>query len=322
MQPVSSPVSDDNNNNSASEAKSEEVNGDDLISDDDPNISDDDDDDDDDDEKDVTNSDSAAPTDVVTDGCRDKRQANFKLSFSIDRILQGVNDDDRSTRTARESLEINKGEHGRHLLTSSRLGVDILTCHSADRSLTRHVRADDLTGPYHRSLQAACLPTEVCRLETGGLDLMSSRPAWPEVFVCPWTGMQRDRFGLVYYTCYSIILVVRRVGHPYQNRTPPKRKKPRTAFTRQQVLELEKRFSRQKYLASAERSALAKSLNMTDAQVKTWFQNRRTKWRRQTAEEREIERQAAHKFLLSLRPDEASRRSSVCCEPPVPAIPH
>lgn len=44
-------------------------------------------------------------------------------------------------------------------------------------------------------------------------------------------------------------------------------------------MELEKRFHRQKYLASAERSALAKGLKMTDAQVKTWFQNRRTKWR-------------------------------------------
>jgi len=71
----------------------------------------------------------------------------------------------------------------------------------------------------------------------------------------------------------------RRIGHPYQNRTPPKRKKPRTSFTRLQIAELEKRFHKQKYLASAERAALAKSLKMTDAQVKTWFQNRRTKWR-------------------------------------------
>ncbi|XP_034195531.1 homeobox protein C15 isoform X2 [Osmia lignaria lignaria] len=70
----------------------------------------------------------------------------------------------------------------------------------------------------------------------------------------------------------------RRIGHPYQNRTPPKRKKPRTSFTRLQIAELEKRFHKQKYLASAERAALAKSLKMTDAQVKTWFQNRRTKW--------------------------------------------
>jgi T-cell leukemia homeobox protein 3 len=60
----------------------------------------------------------------------------------------------------------------------------------------------------------------------------------------------------------------RRLGHPYQNRTPPKRKKPRTSFTRLQILELEKRFHRQKYLASSERSQLAKGLKMTDAQVK------------------------------------------------------
>ncbi|KAB7497001.1 T-cell leukemia homeobox protein 3, partial [Armadillidium nasatum] len=44
------------------------------------------------------------------------------------------------------------------------------------------------------------------------------------------------------------------------------------------VNELEKRFGKQKYLASSERASLAKQLNMTDAQVKTWFQNRRTKW--------------------------------------------
>ncbi|KAG8225432.1 hypothetical protein J437_LFUL004253 [Ladona fulva] len=72
--------------------------------------------------------------------------------------------------------------------------------------------------------------------------------------------------------------MTRRIGHPYQNRTPPKRKKPRTSFTRLQIAELEKRFHKQKYLASAERASLAKALKMTDAQVKTWFQNRRTKW--------------------------------------------
>ncbi|XP_069674235.1 homeobox protein Nkx-6.1 isoform X2 [Periplaneta americana] len=75
--------------------------------------------------------------------------------------------------------------------------------------------------------------------------------------------------------------ITRRIGHPYQNRTPPKRKKPRTSFTRLQIAELEKRFHKQKYLASAERASLAKTLKMTDAQVKTWFQNRRTKWRRE-----------------------------------------
>ncbi|RZF41654.1 hypothetical protein LSTR_LSTR012911 [Laodelphax striatellus] len=101
--------------------------------------------------------------------------------------------------------------------------------------------------------------------------------------------------------------MTRRIGHPYQNRTPPKRKKPRTSFTRLQIAELEKRFHKQKYLASAERAALAKTLKMTDAQVKTWFQNRRTKWRRQTAEEREAERQAANRLMMSLQAEALSK---------------
>lgn len=103
-----------------------------------------------------------------------------------------------------------------------------------------------------------------------------------------------NRFGAVPFP-------PRRIGHPYQNRTPPKRKKPRTSFSRLQICELEKRFHKQKYLASTERAQMAKNLKMTDAQVKTWFQNRRTKWRRQTAEEREQERQAAAKYFLSMQ---------------------
>ncbi|XP_076806724.1 uncharacterized protein LOC143450170 [Clavelina lepadiformis] len=106
----------------------------------------------------------------------------------------------------------------------------------------------------------------------------------------PWMESRRERIALT-----------RRIGHPYQNRTPPKKKKPRTSFSRIQICELEKRFHRQKYLASSERASLAKSLKMTDAQVKTWFQNRRTKWRRQTTEEREAERQAAQRLINQLQ---------------------
>uniref|UniRef100_A0A3B3BH32 T cell leukemia homeobox 1 n=1 Tax=Oryzias melastigma TaxID=30732 RepID=A0A3B3BH32_ORYME len=117
----------------------------------------------------------------------------------------------------------------------------------------------------------------------------------------PWMESNRrytkDRFSV----SLSPLTVTRRIGHPYQNRTPPKKKKPRTSFSRLQICELEKRFHRQKYLASAERAALAKALKMTDAQVKTWFQNRRTKWRRQTAEEREAERQQANRILMQLQ---------------------
>ncbi|KAL4623306.1 barH-like 1 homeobox protein [Arapaima gigas] len=69
--------------------------------------------------------------------------------------------------------------------------------------------------------------------------------------------------------------------------SPPVRlKKPRkarTAFTDHQLAQLERSFERQKYLSVQDRMELAASLSLTDTQVKTWYQNRRTKWKRQTA---------------------------------------
>ena len=55
----------------------------------------------------------------------------------------------------------------------------------------------------------------------------------------------------------------------------------RTAFTSSQLKSLEEKFDDKKYLTISERNKLAKSLNLSDTQVKTWFQNRRTKWKKQ-----------------------------------------
>ncbi|KAM4746052.1 homeobox protein Nkx-3.1 [Anableps anableps] len=65
-----------------------------------------------------------------------------------------------------------------------------------------------------------------------------------------------------------------------------KQKRSRAAFTHLQVLELEKKFSHQKYLSAPERAHLASTLRLTETQVKIWFQNRRykTKRKQQTAE--------------------------------------
>ncbi|XP_022653313.1 barH-like 1 homeobox protein [Varroa jacobsoni] len=62
-------------------------------------------------------------------------------------------------------------------------------------------------------------------------------------------------------------------------------KKPRrrrTAFTQAQLAYLERRFRAQKYLSVADRGQVAETLNLSETQVKTWYQNRRTKWKRQT----------------------------------------
>ncbi|KAI8499521.1 hypothetical protein Bbelb_225720 [Branchiostoma belcheri] len=61
----------------------------------------------------------------------------------------------------------------------------------------------------------------------------------------------------------------------------PVGRKARTAFTTEQVMALEERFRLQKYLSAADRETLAKATGLTDEQVKTWFQNRRMKLKRQ-----------------------------------------
>lgn len=56
---------------------------------------------------------------------------------------------------------------------------------------------------------------------------------------------------------------------------------------------LEENFSRQKYLSVPERLVLAKQLGLTEQQIKTWFQNRRTKWKKQLSEQDSAEKAAA-----------------------------
>ena len=54
-----------------------------------------------------------------------------------------------------------------------------------------------------------------------------------------------------------------------------KQRKARTAFSDHQLQTLENNFERQKYLSVQDRMELAAKLNLTDTQVKTWYQNRR-----------------------------------------------
>uniref|UniRef100_T1J7W0 Homeobox domain-containing protein n=1 Tax=Strigamia maritima TaxID=126957 RepID=T1J7W0_STRMM len=64
-----------------------------------------------------------------------------------------------------------------------------------------------------------------------------------------------------------------------------KKKHTRPTFSGQQIFALEKTFEQTKYLAGPERAKLAYALGMSESQVKVWFQNRRTKWRKKHAAE-------------------------------------
>ena len=110
----------------------------------------------------------------------------------------------------------------------------------------------------------------------------------------------------------------------------PKKRK-RTAFSSHQIKALEQEFENNRYLSVCRRMELAAGLKLSETQIKIWFQNRRTKWKRKLAADREIalaqSHYAIHSSLRSpgvflpqnypLNPFQTNVRYSLC---PLPGI--
>uniref|UniRef100_A0A096MA57 Ventrally expressed dharma/bozozok antagonist n=1 Tax=Poecilia formosa TaxID=48698 RepID=A0A096MA57_POEFO len=62
--------------------------------------------------------------------------------------------------------------------------------------------------------------------------------------------------------------------------SPPVGRRPRTAFTAEQISSLEGAFKRNAYLGTQDKAELCKKLNLSDKQIRNWFQNRRMKLKR------------------------------------------
>ncbi|XP_055369339.1 homeobox protein pnx [Betta splendens] len=133
-----------------------------------------------------------------------------------------------------------------------------------------------------------------------------------------------------------------RVGHTEQNRSPTgescrpedasqcadraKSRRVRTAFTLEQLQILERSFQRCHYLSVLERHAIASSLRLSETQVKIWFQNRRTKWKKERVQGKEAEEERG--FAASFSSAHPAVRSSLnygplCCQlmAPLPLVP-
>ncbi|XP_028319026.1 homeobox protein engrailed-1b isoform X2 [Gouania willdenowi] len=59
-------------------------------------------------------------------------------------------------------------------------------------------------------------------------------------------------------------------------------KRPRTAFTAEQLQRLKSEFQTNRYITEQRRQALAQELNLNESQIKIWFQNKRAKIKKAT----------------------------------------
>ncbi|XP_068154723.1 NK1 transcription factor-related protein 2 [Drosophila tropicalis] len=95
-----------------------------------------------------------------------------------------------------------------------------------------------------------------------------------------------------------------------------KPRRRRTAFTHAQLAYLERKFRCQKYLSVADRSDVAETLNLSETQVKTWYQNRRTKWKRQNQLRLEqLRHQATLEKDFAVQDSGAGGGLGGCCPP-------
>ncbi|KAK6620134.1 hypothetical protein RUM44_006534 [Polyplax serrata] len=64
----------------------------------------------------------------------------------------------------------------------------------------------------------------------------------------------------------------------------PEEKRPRTAFSGDQLSRLKHEFAENRYLTERRRQDLAKELGLNEAQIKIWFQNKRAKMKKARGE--------------------------------------
>ena len=107
-------------------------------------------------------------------------------------------------------------------------------------------------------------------------------------------------------------------------RKPGVDRKPRQAYSAKQLERLENEFKQDKYLSVSKRMELSKNLSLTEVQIKTWFQNRRTKWKKQLTSRLKIaQRQGIYGSHLYLTPAGLAAAAGASVTSPPPALlPH
>ncbi|XP_028651074.1 homeobox protein HMX2 isoform X1 [Erpetoichthys calabaricus] len=199
-------------------------------------------------------------------------------NFTIQSILGGTTEGGRSG-----SREISRGEVQRKRTLSVSSEEECSTGEETCFKERGYVcsepgHSDTCSSPQQQPINFACIgATKGLTVRQDGLERKHIPPQLIQDYK-----EEKDR------SCSQISPILEdRPRDPNDKQSSSAKKKTRTVFSRSQVYQLESTFDMKRYLSSSERACLASSLQLTETQVKTWFQNRRNKWKRQLSAELE-----------------------------------
>ncbi len=90
----------------------------------------------------------------------------------------------------------------------------------------------------------------------------------------------------------------RKIKKP-QERVEGGEKRPRTAFSSEQLGRLKKEFEENRYLTEERRKNLANDLGLNENQIKIWFQNKRAKIKKSSGQKGELAQMLAAQGLYN-----------------------
>jgi len=219
--------------------------------------------------------------------CPETSSSKQYLNFSVENRFLPIIDSETSessvnslSRTFIEDRSDKKSRSKRKLAISSHDKPSRIWKHSEKLEVEIDITEDENQGEQEISSTSACCRN---RSRSEDIDIIacdssneSPRGSTSSVPDYCQTISVRDSHGQVRQLVFPKALDLDR----------PKR--ARTTFSDSQLAQLEQEFLQNQYLVGRERSELADSLGLSEAQVKVWFQNRRTKYKREREKDAQL----------------------------------